>query len=170
MPFSTNNAPSNILAFRMITTMLALIQQNQPFQLGHQPKYSAEEALELKLSNAFATLAVTFREVVAVFTNFDPSHLEVIVSADLSDQKGLLNAELQPPPGILTKIEKMWNIIFTKNYHRHDKLAVPGASPATMPIIIEPTIPSELKSKASSKNIIPEEALKIYLNKLNLHG
>ena len=64
--------PKNILAFRTITKLLSLIQQERAFQ-ALQPRSEDNRRLELKLINALATVAVIEHEVVAVVTkHFSP--------------------------------------------------------------------------------------------------
>src|SRR5271156_2419203 len=74
-----NDIPRNILAFRTITTILAHIQQERPFKFSlNNSKISGAQQRELKISNAFANLAITNYDVVAVTTVQSPDELNVI--------------------------------------------------------------------------------------------
>ncbi|KJA17468.1 hypothetical protein HYPSUDRAFT_57717 [Hypholoma sublateritium FD-334 SS-4] len=74
--------PRNILAFRTITTLLSRIQQGRASQVPqpYTAQLNRDERRELKISNAFSTLAVIEHEIVAVVTNRDTETLEVIAS------------------------------------------------------------------------------------------
>src|SRR5271154_369416 len=89
IPFPTSpipDVPRNILAFCTITKLLSQIQQERVFQVSHSEtkRLPPEERLELKLSNAFSTIAVTDHEVVAVVTECTPETLNVIACAQTS--------------------------------------------------------------------------------------
>src|SRR5277367_3519496 len=83
-----NDIPRNILAFHTITTILARIQQEQPFKISlNNSKISGGQQRELKISNAFANLAVTNYDVVAVATVQSPDELNIVAcSSDSSDE------------------------------------------------------------------------------------
>ena len=68
-----------ILAFRTITKLLSLIQQEQAFRaLSTRPPLDAAEKKELSLCTAFATLAVINREVFAVVTQRSNTKLNIL--------------------------------------------------------------------------------------------
>ena len=77
--------PQNILAFRTITTLLAKIQQERPIAYSNasdRRDISPEKKQELKISNAFANLAVTNTDVVALVSKNLGDRLEVIACSN----------------------------------------------------------------------------------------
>jgi len=106
-----NDIPRNILAFRTITTMLAHIQQERPFKFSlNNSKISGAQQRELKISNAFANLAVTDYDVVAVATVQSPDELNIVAcSSDSSDESPPSPSPSGPSPS------RFWKFIFSKN-------------------------------------------------------
>src|SRR5277367_2334924 len=104
-----NDIPRNILAFRTITTMLARIQQERPFKFSlNNSKISGAQQRELKISNAFANLAVTDYDVVAVATVQSPDELNIVAcSSDSSDES--------PPSPSPSGLSRCLNFFFAKN-------------------------------------------------------
>ena len=82
--------PRNILAFRTIMKLLHNIQDRN-FEITQSEdahkKLRSAEVTELKISNAFATVAVTVHQVVAVTTNqrIHPKTLKVVASIQSLD-------------------------------------------------------------------------------------
>jgi hypothetical protein len=77
---SPNNSPEiprNILAFRTITTLLHLIQQEE---LETDPEPPIKERSELRLLNSLATVAITEHDIVAVTSKNNIDGLELIAS------------------------------------------------------------------------------------------
>src|SRR5277367_1787639 len=107
--------PRNILAFRTITTMLAHIQQERPFKiLLKDSKISAEQQMELKISNALANLAVADVDVVAVATEHSQKELNIVAChhSESDDES--------PPSPSENGICRYWNLLFTKNPRREE--------------------------------------------------
>lgn len=96
--------PKNILAFRTITKLLSQIQQDRVFQVlqsGPKP-LSKLQRQELKLSNAFSTVAVMDHEVIAAITKRTPDSLDVMC-APINDA----------PP--ITPSPSRWGFMATQN-------------------------------------------------------
>src|SRR5277367_1110328 len=105
-----NDIPRNILAFHTITTMLARIQQERPFKISlNNSKISGAQQRELKISNAFAYLAVTNYDVVAVATVQSPDELNVVACShsDSNDES--------PPSPSQSGLSRCLNFFFAKN-------------------------------------------------------
>ena len=96
---SSGDLPRNILAFRTIMKLLHNIQ-DRDFEITQSEesykKLRSAEVAELKISNAFATVAVTTHQVVAVATNqcIHPKMLKVVASIQSFDD----NHYTAPPP------------------------------------------------------------------------
>ena len=71
--------PRNILAFRTITKLLSHIQQEQAFQVSWENPPPAVND-ELRLSTAFATIAVIDHEIVAVVTKHTYEKIELVLT------------------------------------------------------------------------------------------
>jgi hypothetical protein len=126
------NVPRNILAFRTMTKLLSLIQQEQAFQVEWVDPPLDDK--ELVLSTAFATIAVIEHEVIAVVTKRTYGKLEVICSAEIPPKA------LPPPP------PPPWylNFFVTSNPRRDD----PGS---TNPLAGELAI-----GRADDAGIVPD--------------
>lgn len=148
--------PRNILAFRTITTLLSQIQQGRALKVpqSYNAQLDREELRELKISDAFSTVAVIEHEIVAVVTNRGPETLEVIASIQSpsddfpcikpsnSPFSGLAYQDFQPP-GI------------TQN-HRRD-----SPQPAIIPTRDQATITdAEVPAGLAS---VDDEAIKSYV-------
>jgi hypothetical protein len=107
-PQPSRDIPRNILAFRTITKLLSLIQQERAFQ-ALQPRSADNRRLELKLTNALATVAVINHEVVAVVNNLDSDKLDLIVSVESSR----IPPSESPAPNLL-------HVLFPQNYRFSD--------------------------------------------------
>jgi hypothetical protein len=109
-----------IRAFHSILAMLAQLQQDEPIKTGDVLSVRAptpSERRQLKLSNAFAHLAVTDNEVVAV-TLYDPEGLAVMtwMQDDAQDKPEDAQGALKP-----TLWDRMfW--VFTTNTRHPDHL------------------------------------------------
>jgi hypothetical protein len=111
-----------LAAFRTITAMLALIQQDRPLQLCSEDPTEKEES-ELKIYSAISTLAVTDHEVVAVMANPAPPTLQLIVCQGQSSKSdGGQPISIQPSSS-LPRGRRVWEVLATQN-PRHD---LPGA-------------------------------------------
>lgn len=140
--------PKNILAFRTITTLLAMIQQHQPFKLSDESQDPLDPAIhELSISTAFSTVAVTDTDVVSTVTRSSPGKLEVIACTNISHDNGQL-IEQSPFP-IMSRI-----FLLTRNFRRSNP---PSGNENRDPIITETTIPPTLEPG--------DDGLKQYLEK-----
>ena len=108
--FPLEDIPRNILAFRTISKLLSQIQQEHLFQDTHPKELLPVERLELKLSNAFSTLAVIEHEVVAVVTKRTEEVLEVTACPQT-----LTNQDPATSSGIFAPF---WHLLFAQNYRR----------------------------------------------------
>jgi hypothetical protein len=88
----SNNIPNNILAFRTITTLLAMLQQER-----HSNRDDIKESVELKLSNAFSTLAVMNHDVVAIVSNYSPPDLSVLATRTADTKEVITSSALSSP-------------------------------------------------------------------------
>ncbi len=109
--------PRNILAFRTITKLLSQIQQEQAFQVSRSEARLSEphERLELRLSNAFATIAVVEHEIVAVVTKRTRESLKVIACPQTPINDG---PPITPLPSAF--LSQIWHLLVTQNYRRSD--------------------------------------------------
>ena len=113
----SEHIPRNILAFRTITKLLSQIQQEKAFQVSRLeaklPK--PHQRLELRLSNAFATIAVIEHEIVAVVTKRTPESLKVFACPQTPINDG-------PPITPLRSrlLSQIWHLLITQNYRRSD--------------------------------------------------
>jgi hypothetical protein len=139
VPFAINASnspdyiPHNILAFRTITTLLGQIQQEKPPTFADIGTKSTAEKDELRLSTAFANLANTDLEVIAIATSNSVDGIEVIVSTS-QDNDGL--TKICSPPIKITDL--IWKMIFSSNARRDDTTAETGHH---YPLIALPAIP-----------------------------
>lgn|SRR5271156_563820 len=109
--------PQSILAFRTITTLLEIIQQERPFKIiEDDPKLSDSDRRELKLSSAFSTVAVANHEVVAVVAKQCPGKLEVM-ACNYEDSTNQQTIEPPQPPSNFTF---PFAALFAKNFRRDD--------------------------------------------------
>jgi hypothetical protein len=146
--------PRNILAFRTITTLLALIQQERPFKVSDESVMEMDqlERQELKISSAFSNLAVTDNDIVAVVTKSSPETLAVIVCTRLSNHESSFISPQSIPKNPLSRI---WHFLVTKNFRRDDS----KSTWVTDPTIFDPEIPDGFKTD-------DDETLKsVYLDK-----
>ena len=109
---SENGIPQSILAFCTITTLLQIIQQEQPFKIiEDKPKLSDSDRRELKLLSAFSTVAVANHEVVAVIAKQCPGTVEVM-ACNYDDSTNQQIIEPPQTPSIFLAA------LFTKNFQR----------------------------------------------------
>lgn len=128
------DVPRNILAFRTITKMLEAIQQ-QRFAFEASPAdldLTEAERSELRISNAFATLAVIEHEVVAVAT-IRRIKLEVLVSIHTNNSNNLYKSLKQsgsapPPPS-----NKYLDHLCAQNFRQTRPLS--AVSPTEKPVV-----------------------------------
>lgn len=156
----SNDIPKNILAFRLITKTLARIPQTQPFPSidnlrDCNKQWTDDDRREVKISDAFAHLAVAEHDVVAIATNRSSPHhslqedptLGIIACTNLSSYS---EGPMKSPNTPLKFFYKVWNIIFAKNAQRSDP-------PRSYPTITLPDEPIDFKNF---------ESLNAYMNNL----
>lgn len=121
---NVSDVQKKLLAFRLITKMLQRIPQTQPFlsvdNLKENNNWNAEDRNEVRISDAFAHLAIADHGAVAIATNHqftleEPSNLGVIACATLPITSG--STKSTPNVSILSK---MWNIMLAKNPRYND--------------------------------------------------
>jgi hypothetical protein len=127
--------PKNILAFRLITKLLQKIPQTQPFVSKdnlEDNNWEKEDRQEVRISNAFAHLAISDHGTIAIATNrySTPSSLGIMACATLN----LHHDTPTPRPDSFFK--KVWKILVTKNARYDDP-------PSSNPTIETPVQPSE---------------------------
>jgi hypothetical protein len=107
--------PTNILAFRTITTLLAKIQHEKP--LGYSDldkrKLDSSETNELRISTAFAIVANTDIDVIAIASTLSMDKVEVIACTN-RDNDELIDRSVP------SKISDIWNLLFSSNPRRDD--------------------------------------------------
>jgi hypothetical protein len=109
------DVPREILAFRTITRLLGLIQQEQATRASQNTGGpNSQQRLELKLTNALSTVAVIDHEVVAVVNNR---------RSGVESGKVCLIAYVEPPndtppPESSSLISDIWRILFSQNFRR----------------------------------------------------
>lgn len=108
-------------AFRTITTMLALIQQEQPLQLlAYDTPKSLDVRRELKIYNAIATLCITDFQVVTVVANPGFQGLEVAVYIQTSADDDGFRPNGSSQSSSINCFSPFWKLIATNNYRRDD--------------------------------------------------
>jgi len=125
-----DNIAKHILAFRTITKLLSLIQQEQAVQVVENIPEDGRRRRELQILNALSTVAVIEHEVVAVVNNLDSKMLDpnfdtlslIAVVKPSNDE----NQHITPP-----KLP-FWRVILTQNYRRDTKLVSPSTEQATI--------------------------------------
>jgi hypothetical protein len=143
----TQDIPRNILAFRTITKLLSRIQQLRelPPTIEETKLHSADDRQKLRLSIAFATIAVIDAEVVAIATNLTNGSLDICASAQTSINQAPLNT---PSLSVLSRV---WQFFFTQNYRDDGR----------QPTRLEPTIGEA--GTLSALESIDDERLKDYV-------
>jgi len=139
-PNSPHGLPKNILAFRTITTLLARIQQENPLaqtytELDNLAVVDSDKET-LRISTAFANLAVTKNSIVAVATHLSAKDLQVVVCANFDDDnEHLLNRTTS------SKIDTggFWRFLISANPRRDDP-----PSDIQHPTIVDTKIPSHV--------------------------
>jgi hypothetical protein len=107
-----------IKAFQTITTFLAQINRRTPFKpydnILKDQHPSQENLNEVELCDAFAHLAVVWRDVVAVSTNRHKAELEILASSSTSEDNELFGPDdtTKPPK---TFVQKYLTFCLTKN-------------------------------------------------------
>jgi hypothetical protein len=161
---SPDYIPHNILAFRTITTLLGKIQQENSPKFADTGTTTEAEKKELRLSTAFANLANTDIEVIAIATSNSVDEIEVIVSTS-QDNDGL--TKICSPPIKITDL--IWRMIFSSNARRDDTTTVTAGHHRDYPLIAQPAIPQSVKDHdlKTLQNYIEKEWC---VDFLNFHG
>jgi hypothetical protein len=129
--------PEGILAFRTITTMLAVIQEGTTFS-DSKTSPSAEQRQELNILNSLSTVIVRDAEVVAVIVkDGSAERLEVIACTHLTGPEGKLTSS---QPNTTTISEYFWKFLVTAN-PRQDKVLSDTPAPINVPTISDPKAP-----------------------------
>jgi hypothetical protein len=112
--------PKNVLAFRTITTLLARIQQEKPLEYSNidTRAFSDADARELRLSTAFANVANTEHDVIAIATNHSLDKLEVIASTNRDNNDELPVIDRLPSTSMISDV---WKLLFSSNPRSDDK-------------------------------------------------
>lgn len=157
----TTSTKEKIRAFNSIVSILAQIQQGPPFQDNEMPNKNPPdrgERLQLKLSNAFAHLAVADVDVVAA-TLYTPTKLTVM--AWIQDQNS--DDQDKPEPAQNTQKEpesiSLWDKICWLFACNTANDAMRPGSNYQGPSIVKATPPMDYPKRSDSK-----EALLQYLN------
>ena len=103
--------PKSILAFRTITTLLEQIQQERKFQVIPSKRQPQPDCLELKISNAFSTIAIMDNEVIAIVTKRTSEVLKITACTQAPAIE--VPAITPPQPGLTSQI---WHLLVTHNY------------------------------------------------------
>jgi hypothetical protein len=138
-----NVIPRNILAFRLITKMLHRIPQTQPFvsmdNLRDNNEWMSEDRREVRVSDAFAHLAIAEHGTVAIATNRcsleGPPNLSIIACATLPS---VSEGSMKPTPNV-GFLDKMWNIMLAKNARYDDPISL-------YPVIVTPVEPNDFSN------------------------
>lgn len=167
-PFSNDKIPGNILAFRTITKLLGTIQQDREPEVElWQSELTEAEIVELKISDAFATIAVTEHEVVAVTTNqrIHPKTLQVVASIQPSDDNS------SPPTQASTSAASecpIWTFTFNTRWSDEDPTTSLTAEPTIFDVasLAGINLDNDMKIKefaVKSRRVLTEdEKIKIY--------
>jgi hypothetical protein len=124
-----DGVPRNILAFRTITKLLSLIQQEQAFQVNWENSLANDQ--ELALSTAFATIAVIDHEIVAVLTKITYEEIEVVCAAQTSIGDTSIEATPIEDRSIKSALMRSFAFIVAKNT-RKDEPPIPQTGGPTI--------------------------------------
>ena len=125
-----DDIPENILVFRTITALLANIPRTTPFRATdnlQDPQWqSSPIRQELKISDAFAQLAVSQHDVVAVSTVRGGPVLDLFTCTDRGTTQAQAEAKVAkvPSSGLLDQLSKIakkgWQFFITRNDRPND--------------------------------------------------
>lgn len=161
----SDGIPDKILAFRTITKLLSRIQQDREIKVV-KTTLDPAQVVELRISDAFATVGVTEHEVVAVATNqrMHSYMLEAIVAVQPSDSNPsspLTHASSTSPSSECP----IWTFVFNTRWSNEE----PDASRVAQPIIyrvanlaaVDPIANSEIAAAALNAGRLLTEDEKI---------
>jgi hypothetical protein len=145
-----DNIPENILVFRTITTLLANIPRTEPFtpidNLRDPHWQNKHTRQELKISDAFAQLAVSQHDVVAVSTVRGGPVLHLLTCANeaTQTQAEILSSSLFDQ--IATFARTNWQLLITRN----DRPSDPATSTSRKyPTIIAAQEPEDINGRTA---------------------
>ena len=146
--------PENILAFRTITTLLGKIQQEKPLtysNLNESDILGSDTKEELRITTAFANVANTHIEVIAIATNLLVDKVEVIACTNRDINNELID---HSPPSNL-KISGILKYMFSSNPRRDDD----GGHTGELPYIADTVAPPGVihDDPETMKNYIEKE-------------
>jgi hypothetical protein len=120
-PFASppGGIPKNILAFRTITMLLAKLQHDKPLKYSNEPGLDQDEAEELRISTAFANLANTDIDVIAIAASTSNHKVEVIACANPENKDELIGH-------LPSKMSDIWKLLFSSNPRRDDDIGHRG--------------------------------------------
>lgn len=150
--------PRNVLAFRTITTMLGQIQQEKRFKAEDVEAIAdPEERLELKISNAFSTVAVIDHQVISVVTKRNVEKLQILATCNTQPPKheGPLNTPSPSMSAASNLSTSVWQLFVTQNPRR----------PSNPSAIVTPILEPVIKDVESPAGLLPgdTEALNTYI-------
>jgi hypothetical protein len=142
-----SSIPRNILAFRTITMMLAKLQPKQTSESSPgrdrdasstDYEVSPQTRREVRISDAFAHLAIVNNEVIALVTEYSSDKMAIVACASTPENP----PEKQPNPE--SYVGQCLKFLFSKNPRRDD----PPTDPVvTYPKIISTTQPEDMGSQ-----------------------
>jgi hypothetical protein len=143
-----------ILAFRTITSILSMIQQERPFKVSNElpTNLNPQDRQELKISNAVCNLAIVDNDITAVVTKRCDESLAVIACTHLPRHESSFISS-QPPLKIA--MARLWELLITKNFRRDDPKSPTWEKD---PTIIDAKMPPGLESD-------DDDAINEYLEK-----
>ncbi len=148
-----DDIPENILVFRTMTTLLAHLPRTvpiAPIDNLQEPTWQTKQTRqELKISDAFAQLAVSQHDVVAVST-FRGRGLDLVTSTDQDATETQAEST-----SVLDKIVKAWQFLITRN----DRPADSATSSGEYPTVIPSQEPPDLNGRTAYEYMKDLEAL-----------
>jgi hypothetical protein len=126
-----DNIPENILVFRTITMLLAQLPRTVPIvptDNFQEPAWQTKQMRqELKISDAFAQLAVSQHDVVAV-SAVRGRGLDLVTSTDQDATETQAEST-----SVLGQIAKAWRFVVTRNDRPDDSATSSGEHPTIIP-------------------------------------
>jgi len=148
-----DDIPENILVFRTMTMLLAHLPRMVPIAPTdnlQEPTWQTKQTRqELKISDAFAQLAVSQHDVVAVST-FRGWGLDLVTSTDQDATETQAEST-----SVLDKIVKAWQFLITRN----DRPADSATSSGEYPTVIPSQEPPDLNGRTAYEYMKDLEAL-----------
>lgn len=117
-PIPKTPIPQEILAFRTITKLLSLVQQERAIEAIETIPQDDQRERELQIINALATVAVTNHQVVAVANNLDSSLLDP--NAPTLSLLAVVKPSNDENQCITPSKKSSWRVMLTQNYFGSD--------------------------------------------------